>query len=149
MKRRDIIMAEKSRKEKLKDVFIKYKEIWTELYYVLIIGFAVFILGIVFGSNYISFLGIALLIGSFIGIFFGIYLGMNLGWMVPFVINLFLGVYLALLFFSVSEVVFASYVFPAIGGIIGYIASKKRIFLDQGIEAEYYKNKRSYLSIDK
>ncbi len=138
-----MIMAEKSRTEKLKDVFQKYKNIWTQLYFIFIMGFAVLIIGWFLGSNYLTFFGIALLLGGFIGVFFGIYLSMNLGWMVPFVLNLFLGVYLALYLFGTREAVFASYVFPAIGGLIGWYASKKKIYLDKGIEAEFYQNKHS------
>lgn len=139
-------MDEKPRSEKLKDVFGKYKGIWRDIYFLFVIGLVTYLFGFFFGSNYVSFFGIALLMGSFIGIFFGIYLGLTLGWIVPFVINLFLGVYLAFLLFGTPEAVFASYITPAIGGLVGWYSSKKRIFIDKGIEAEYYKDKGTLFS---
>ncbi len=142
-------MVEKSRKEKLDDVFQEYKEIWKQLSFLFVAGVIILLVGIILGSNFLSYLGVALLKGSFIGIFLGIYLGFSLGWIVPIVINLFLGVYIAFILFGTPEAVFASYISPAIGGLTGWYSSRRRIFLDKGAESDYFKNKRSLFSDNK
>ncbi|MGM0404582.1 MAG: hypothetical protein ACQEQM_00375 [Thermoplasmatota archaeon] len=142
-------MDEKSKIERINDVFQKYTEIWKQLSFLFVVGIVTLIVGIILGSNYISFLGIALLIGSFTGIFFGVYFGFSLGWIVPIIINLFIGVYLAFVLFGTHEAVFASYVSPIIGGLTGWYSSRRRIFLDGGAESDFFKNKRSLFSDNK
>lgn len=131
-------MSEISKLKLLKNVFKDYKSIWIESCLLYITGILIIFLGYFVDLDYTILLGIMIIVGSFVGVFFGLLLGHNIGWVVSLSLNLFLGVYIAYYLMGAHEIVFASYISPIIGGLTGWYASKRKIYIDKGIEVEYF-----------
>ncbi|MFO7792202.1 MAG: hypothetical protein R6W73_04360 [Candidatus Saliniplasma sp.] len=133
--------------ERLTNVFQNYKRIWAEGLLICAIGGVASLIGLFIGLTYLSLFGAILLLGVLIGVFFGLLLGSILSWVVSVIVCLFLSVYLAYFLMGAPEAVFASYFTPIVGGLASWYSSRKKVFLDEQIEAEYYKD--SWFSLNK
>ncbi len=132
-------MQEMTKTEKFKHIFKEYRSVWLESCLFYIAAIMIIILGYIVELDYTILLGIIILVGSLVGVFFGLLLGHNTGWVVSLALNLFLGVYIAYFLMGAHEIVFASYISPIVGGVIGWYASRKKIFIDKGAESQYFK----------